>query len=56
MSSDKEILQRFEASMARQGHSLIREVSPRQGYYVSDKFFTDKQIIEHYKKEIEKRK
>jgi hypothetical protein len=56
MISDKEILQRFEASMARQGHSLIREVSPRQGYYVSNRFLSDKEIIEHYKKEMEKRK
>ena len=49
MKTDKQILEAFERYLARQGKSFVREVSPRQGYYVDQRFIPDNAIVERYK-------
>lgn len=49
MKTDKQILEAFESYLAKNGKSFIREVSPRQGYYVDQRFISDSMILERYK-------
>lgn len=49
MKTDRQILEAFENYLAKQGKSFIREVSPRQGYYVDQRFIPDSAVLERYK-------